>query len=281
MATAARVRWLIATVIFVVVTGVVVASYFPGVVIKSCHGELASGGSVVQVCGPIGLGDAVAVALVLGLAALLVWPELSELSIGNVLSFKRRLESTEKRQEQTEKKQEQTAALATAATAAATRATDDVRALSLADQPPPVDAVAKAQVGLAHAFIVREQPIRSLSGERADSEKALLDAAATLDRVLSITSGTAPGADLADAHEAELLPRGDTTAQLAALSTWEHQFSEQLATWAQLRTQLVHFPERLTDEQVREGMRLTQTLLAAARLYAANRVTPVLSLPRG
>src|SRR5437867_1793644 len=105
------IRRAVAGLLLLALAAVVAWSYVPGAAIASCHQELAAGGAIVKVCGPIGGGDVVGVGLILLIAGLLVWPDLSELGIPGLIALKRRVMATETAQEQT---------------------ADDVRGLSLA-----------------------------------------------------------------------------------------------------------------------------------------------------
>lgn len=249
-----RARWAVAAFILLSVTAVVVLSYFPESGISSCRQDLANNSSVVEVCGPIGLPDIVVVALLLAVAAFLIWPELSELGIANLINLKKQVDANTAKLDETSSKTD--------------RAEDNIRALNLANEVPPPDDVALAATGLAQAFIVRPEPERKLSAERASAETELLSLARSLDRIIAITSARSPSADLLMARQAALLPHGDATKQLRALEVWERQFQDELATWAKVRNQAVHFPERLSDEQVAEGVKLAQQLIRAAQWYA-------------
>jgi len=113
-------------VIFAATAIVVVLSYFPASGVRSCHQELAQTGSVVEVCGPIGVSDVIGVSLVLLFALLLLWPDLSEVTVFNLLGIKRRVDEVEKKTD---------------------KAGDDIRALSLSQSPPEDTVVEKAVEG--------------------------------------------------------------------------------------------------------------------------------------
>ena len=241
-----RVRWISAAAIFLGVTVVVVLSYFPSIGVQSCHQELASNGTNVEVCGPIGVGDLVVVALLLGIAGLLIWPDLSELSIANLISLKKQADATE---------------------AKTAKAADDIRGLALAQSAPAEDDVSRVVQGFAAAAVIvpaSSEP-RILSAERSAIEKELLGLVPTLDRLLAIPSAPNPADALSDAQTSGLVATGSTTSQLAILDQWQSRFDSQLRTWASLRNQVVHFPERLSDQQVRQGLELGNRLLHSAR----------------
>lgn len=68
-----------------------------------CRSRVTAQGSVVEVCGPVGTDDILLVGLaVLPALLLLLWTDLSEVSIAGVVTLKRQVEKIERRQHQLE-----------------------------------------------------------------------------------------------------------------------------------------------------------------------------------
>jgi hypothetical protein len=243
-----------AFLIFLLTALAVVASYFPGTGVQSCHGELASTGIVVQVCGPIGLSDVVVVSLVLLLAVSLIWDDLSEFSIGNLLTLKRRVDEVERKTD---------------------KAGDDIRALNLTQPPPDEKELAQAVEGLrvaveaepatgtATAFdpsVVVTQGGRTLSGRRAAAEAEAIQAAAILDRFIRVTEQGST--ETVEAMQKDgLIPEMNPVVASKAIVMWAATSHDYLQQWASVRNNLVHSPERLSDEDVEWARDLGKLLL--------------------
>jgi hypothetical protein len=243
-----------AFLIFLLTGLVVLASYIPGTGIQSCHGELATTGVVVQVCGPIGLSDVVVLSLALLLAVALIWDDLSEFSIGNLLTLKRRVEEVERKTD---------------------KAGDDIRALNLTQPPPDEKELAQAVEGLRvaveaepatgtgkafDATVVVTQGGRTLSGRRAATEAEAIEIAAVLDRFIRVSERGST--DTVEAMQKDgLIPEMYPPVASKAIITWAATSHDYLQQWASVRNNLVHSPERLSDEDVEWARDLGSLLL--------------------
>jgi len=245
-------RWLAAVIVFVGTTLTVLASYGRIFNIASCRDVASNSGGVVSVCGPIGLSDVVAVGLVLGVASLLIWPELSEVGIPGLLTLKRRVDATERQAEQT---------------------AADVRGLTYAQEVPDAGVVADANAALERTarpegnVFSTETGIRVVSRERGDAERELARLVSRIDRFLAIPMSSEPYSLLGQAAREGLIEIGDRYEQLRRIKRWVLQYDEQLRVWALIRNQIVHVPERLSDEQVRQGVELGHSLLLSLHDY--------------
>ncbi len=253
------VRRTLAFVVLVVTTVVVVASYFPNSGVKSCHQELAQTGAVVSVCGPIGLADVIGVSMVLVLGLLLLWPDLSEVTVFNLVGVKRRVDEVERRTD---------------------KAGDDIRALNLSQ--PPVDegvmnlvfeavreavraeAPAATGEGTANdAEVVVVQNGRTLSGRRAAQEAEALKVAQSLDRFLRVVdTSTDSGLEAKQLQGDQLIPPTMHPNHAAKrIIMWAVESDAYLRQWSALRNNLVHSPERLSDEEVELALQLGRSLI--------------------
>jgi hypothetical protein len=258
-------RRAIAIVIFAVTALVVVASYFPSG-IRSCHEELAQSGTVFRVCGPIGMSDVVGISLVLLFALLLLWPDLSEVTVFNLVGIKRRVAEVEKKTEEVERK--------------TAKAGDDIRSLALSQSPPEDAAVEEALEGLKTQVAQAGSAIsigdaqdgavevtqggRTLSRRRAASEAEAVDLAATLDRYLRVLDRR--GGSIEELQRDGLVPASlYAPVALKRIVLWAAQTDNYLRQWSALRNNLVHSPERLSDEEVELALDLVRLLLRSLR----------------
>jgi hypothetical protein len=221
---------------------VVALSYVPGSGIASCRQQLSSDGRAVSVCGPIGTADLVLLGLLLLVAGAFVWPDLSEFGVAGLVTVKRRLQAQEK----------------------ATRAMQsDVQNLTLA-LPAADVGVAVADTHQKAASITEDAWIaspganqRALSAERSQTEQELLDLAGEMDRYVRMASRLYPRSRL----------QGMVLTDLDALGRWLVNYDAELRVWATVRNAVIHVPERLSDESVRNGVELGRSLVAAAKAY--------------
>jgi hypothetical protein len=240
-----------AALIVLVMAAVAVASYIPGTGVASCRGQITATGAEVELCQPIGPSDVVGVGLVLLVALVLIWPEISELGIGG--------NYVKKRQRAIERQQAETAAT--------------VGHLVLAQPSPNLDAyVAELTRAAGERHDTHEVPSargkRLLSSERVDGETQLLGLARELDRYIQLLES--PNAERALRHPAYSRVFGQYNEErfLDALAEWQETFDEQLRSWAIVRNTLTHFPERLSDDEIRAGIALARDLLSAIKRLA-------------
>lgn len=244
-------------------TAIVVLSYLPGALFTSCREQLASGGAVVSVCGPIGTADIVAVGLVLIFSGLLVWPELSEFGVSGLITLKRRVDETQQDQRAT---------------------ADTVRNLALAQEVPDLgatrrelterlerwselpDDVRVIPTGARRPSTVPDSA-RVITEERADHEDRLLQLAHEIDDYLRVISHDAPMRLLTHPARSRRLAGIDLDDYLAALRRWSKDFQAALRDWAAVRNVVVHYPENMSDDEVRDALALGQELLTALERY--------------
>ena len=208
----------------------------------SCRQQLLSDGRTVSVCGPIGTADLVLLGLLLLVAGAFVWPDLSEFGVAGLVTVKRRLQAQER----------------------ATRVMQsDVQNLTLA-LPAGDVGVALAETHQKVASIAADAWIASpganqrvLSAERSKCEQELLDLAGEMDRYLRMGSRLYPRSRL----------QGMVPTELDALGRWLVDYDSELRVWATVRNAVMHAPERLSDESVRNGVELGRSLVAAAKAY--------------
>jgi len=74
----------------------IVSATYVGDAGRICRQE-AGDTAAITVCGPFGLGDALWLALVVLVIFLLLWPDVSEVSVTGIGSLKRRVEEQEKK----------------------------------------------------------------------------------------------------------------------------------------------------------------------------------------
>ena len=238
-------RFIAALGIFCGTVGLVVLSYFPQTGIASCRDELAANSTVVRVCNPVGIDDGVAVGLVLGLVALFIWPEISEVGIPGLFTLKKQVAQNRR----------QTAEVAA-----------DVRGLALAQPIPDVEGAvataARTGFGQAQALVSPSGQQRVLSDERKALEADLRQQLFRIDSHLRLTSAD-PAQQAAEGIDRGLLPAPDPRASVEALRAWERAFDEPLRAFLSVRNTFVHFPERLTDDEVRDALDLGRILLGA------------------
>jgi hypothetical protein len=55
--------------------------------------------------------------------------------------------------------------------------------------------------------------------------------------------------------------------ELDVLGRWLVDYDAELRVWATVRNAVMHVPERLSDESVRNGVELGRSLVAAAKAY--------------
>jgi hypothetical protein len=240
-----------AGLILLAMTGFVVATYVPGG-LRICREQLTTAGAVVQLCRPAGTDDIIAIGLLLLLALVLLAPDLSEFGVGGLLNVKlyRRVAAIERQ---------------------ADSAATDVALLSLAAAAPTSDSITDASASAASKARSGDISTRhiertiSLGREKAEQEfRALI---AELDLYLRMLSvGTVnperPAQELAR-REGVPMPRARYLLQL--LRDWQSRFDGELTEYAKVRNTFVHYPERLSDDELRAGIGLAQRLRAAAR----------------
>jgi hypothetical protein len=205
-------------------------SYIPGSAIASCRQQLLSD------------GRAVSVGLLLLVGGAFVWPDLSEFGVAGLVTVKRRLQAQER---------------------ATREMQSDVQNITLA-LPAADVGVALAGTHQKGASITADAWIagsggnqRVLSAERSKSEQELRDLAAEMDRYLRMGSRLYPRSRL----------QGMALTELDALGRWLVDYDSELGVWASVRNAVMHFPERLSDESVRNGIELGRSLVAAAKAY--------------
>jgi hypothetical protein len=240
-------RWGIAVLVFLALASLVIASYIPETGVASCRDELANNSTIVRICGPIGAADIVALGLVLALALLLIWPELSEVGVPGLFTLKKQVAENRQRTQDVEA---------------------DVRSLTLAQPEADVDEAVteatKTSFGQAQATIAEAPPTeRVISDERRRAEADLGAQIQLIDQYLAVMTSRNPADAIRIAAKRGIIPSGDRNAQLRALRSWREDFDSPLRAFAAVRNTAVHFPERLTDEEVRDGADLGRLLLAA------------------
>jgi hypothetical protein len=222
--------------------GAVSLSYIPASGIASCKQQLLSDGRAVSVCGPFGTADLVLLGLLLLVAGAFVWPDLSEFGVAGLVTVKRRLQAQER---------------------ATREMQSDVQNLTLA-LPAADVGVALAETHQKAASIAADAWIASpgtnqrvLSAECSRSEQELLDLAGEMDRYLRMGARLYPRSRL----------QGMVLTELDALGRWLVDYDAELRVWATVRNAVMHVPERLSDESVRNGVELGRSLVAAAKAY--------------
>lgn len=258
--TARRLRWGIAILIVAVLAGFTIASYFPATGVAACHQELAASGSPSSVCGPIGTGDIVLVGLVLLVAAVLVLPELSEVGLPGGISIKGRVAELDRKQQKTD---------------------DDVRSLTLAQEIPDLgksrrdlqdqlkrwshlpDDVMVVPPGAGRPADVPDSQ-RVITEERADLEEQFHRLAREIDAYYRLLSHDSPGRILSHpAWLGRLSAKVDYDAYADGVRRWASDYETPLRAWATVRNVMAHFPQRLSDDEVRNAVGLAGDLVQA------------------
>jgi hypothetical protein len=280
-------RRLTAGAIFLVVTLGVGATYVPGGP-RVCRDQLAGSGSLVSVCQPAGLNDAILIGLLLLLAILFLLPDISEFGIAGLLSMKMRQRITA-----TERK-------ASAAEGKADRAEAELMYVAMAAPAPSTKTIARA----AHNATVKSNrqptisvPTRLLSPERMDLEQRFWAASAGIDRYLRLPrsrlaqfSARQPG-ELPDQAtylpirlqqllRADGVPPRSTEAVLDAIRIWQGGYELELSAFARVRNVFAHGPERLSDDDLSAATDLGEGLLSAVRRAIAD-VPAAVPTPHG
>lgn len=240
-----RFRWLLAAFVYLTTLGAILASYLGLFGVAACRRALTTAGTV-RVCQPIGTDDIVAIVLILSLAVLLIWPELSGLGSPNLAALRRRLDAAE---------------------AKAERAALDARGLALADPIPDVRVAVEAATARVRALtsessvaVSSRQP-RQLGKVRAESEDAVIHLANAIDRLLSIPTSPDPVGELHGMVESGVVRPGDLYEYRRLLGRWQGALDAELRTMAAVRNQVANFPERLADDEVSAGVDLGNLLL--------------------
>jgi len=257
-----RVRWVIALLIVVALAGFTIASYLPFTGIASCHEELADSGSPVSVCGPIGASDIVLIGLVLLLAAALVLPELSEVGLPGGISIKRRVAELDREQRKT---------------------ADDVRSLTLAQEVPDLGKIRRAledqlkrwsrlpdEVLVVPPDAGRPTDVpagtRVITEERADLEERFMRLATEIDAYFRLLGHEVPERMLRHpAWLGRVTPPVDYTAYLNGVRQWAKDYEGPLRSWATARNVAAHFPQRLSDEEMRNATAMAEDLVNALK----------------
>ena len=84
----------VALLLLLALSALVVVSYLPDSPVRACREQVAATGTLVTVCRPLGTDDIVLVGLIVLGAGLLLWPDLSELGVGGLLTIKRQVAET-------------------------------------------------------------------------------------------------------------------------------------------------------------------------------------------
>lgn len=257
-----RLRWATALLIVVALAGFTIASYLPFTGIASCHQELASSGSPVSVCGPIGAADIVLIGLVLLLAAALALPELSEVGLPGGISIKRRVAQLDREQQKT---------------------ADDVRSLTLAQEVPDLGKTRReleeqlkrwsqlpddVLVVPPNAGRPTEVPAdtRVITEERADLEERFMRLATEIDAYFRLLGHEAPQRMLRHpAWLGRIAPSVDHTAYVNGVRRWAKDYEGPLRAWATARNVAAHFPQRLTDEEMKAAASMAEDLVNALK----------------
>lgn len=257
-----RVRWTIALLIAVALAGFTIASYLPFTGIASCHEELADSGIPVVVCGPIGAADVVLIGLVLLIAAVLVLPELSEVGLPGGISIKRRVAELDREQRKT---------------------ADDVRSLTLAQEVPDLgrtrhDLEEQLKRWSQLPDDVRVVPpdagrpadapadMRVISEERADLEERFMRLATEIDAYFRLLGHQAPERMLRHpAWLGRIAPSVDHSAYVNGVRRWAKDYDGPLRSWATARNVAAQFPQRLSDQEMRDAVSMAEDLVNALK----------------
>lgn len=257
-----RLRWAIALLIVVALASFTIASYLPSTGIASCHEELADSGIPVSVCGPIGAADIVLIGLVLLLAAALVLPELSEIGLPGGISIKRRVAELDREQRKT---------------------ADDVRSLTLAQEVPDLGKTRrdleerlKRWSQLPDDVLVvppeagRPTDVaagtRVITEERPDLEERFMRLATEIDAYFRLLGHEAPERMLRHpAYLGRVAPSVDHSAYLNGVRRWAKDYDGPLRSWATARNVAAHFPQRLSDEEMRDAASMAEDLVNALK----------------
>jgi hypothetical protein len=265
-------RRLFAGFVFLAITTGVVATYWPGGP-RVCRDQIAQTGSLVSVCRPVGLDDAILIGLLLLLAIVFLLPDISEFGIAGLLSMKlrRRIWATERKADAAEDK--------------ADRAQADVMYLALAT-PTPTSKVISQAANRTTAKSERPAPqapsARLLSSERQDAEQRFLADSSQIDRYLRLPPFRSAQSAWrmieqhpeaipfpADRLDLELrlegVPPRAARDVLEAVRAWQVAYESELSEFARVRTVFAHYPERLSDDELHAAVNLAEELLSAVR----------------
>jgi hypothetical protein len=208
---------------------------------RVCRAMLAQTGATQQVCGPIGTDDIVPLVLVAAVVFLLL-PDLAEVTMG---SFGLRKKVKELESE-----------------VARLSVSQNVNSLNASTQSVIVNLEQSIETTTAKASRLAnpaddEQDAlpfakRHVSDERAQAETRII-------RLWNDVNGVLQNLDAP--------PESAATAGysrfLSAARDWRVVFKDEIADLRAVRNTVVHRPENLTDEQVREGIELATRLISA------------------
>ena len=239
----------VSLLLLLALSALVVVSYLPDSPVRACREQVAATGTLVTVCRPLGTDDIVLVGLIVLGAGLLLWPDLSELGVGGLLTIKRQVAETKAVTDQLQ---------------------GDVRALGIVQERPdladaeadvkPPEGGAAARTG---ATTTGGSTGRLISPDRAALEAEALAHARLLDDVLAAAQGS--GAAIQSvAVSAGVAPEEGRKVMLE-LRRWVYSNDRPLREWAAVRNTVRHIPERLTDEDLRSGNSLARRLLESAK----------------
>lgn len=256
-------RRAVAAALVLGLTAIVILSYLPNAVIASCRHEVTNEGTVVALCAPIGAADIVAVGLVLLIAAVFISPELSEVGVSGLITLKRRVDEAQREQRTTG---------------------DTVRSLTLAQEVPDLGATRRElSEQLARWSELQDnvhvvpngtsrpstapRDARVISEQRADLEERLLRLANETDEYFRVLSHEDPLRMLRHPSRYRKIRDVDLEAYLAGLRLWSMAYEDLLRKWAVVRNLAVHYPEKLSDDEVRDAVALGEGLLTALEGY--------------
>ncbi len=257
------IRWLTSLLILAIVAGLIAASYVSPEW-QRCSEDVAPNSTVVRVCSPVGLADGLLIAVVV-LLALLLYPDLSEISVAGLGSIRRQIrEQTELTKELSEHIQTLQVQVGQSQSLHFNLAIPDL--VASAEQAQEKDALLEQGQAPVVIDTPREEP-RRLSPDRALDEARLLASVTDVDRYLRLALGPwGQSATMAIAREAGLDDHS-LSAQLMSLRGWANVFRDELRAFEVLRDTVRTHPERLADEDVRAGIQLSQSLLDGARRF--------------
>jgi hypothetical protein len=243
-------RWVLVGLLAVAALAIVSATYVSDAA-RICRQE-AGDTAAITVCGPFGLGDALWLALVVLVIFLLLWPDVSEVSVTGIGSLKRRVEEQEKKTAELERF---VVSQMLDLSIRNTQTQNTTVVLSSRDLREARDKVEEQQKGLAHAQ-AQAYIAPPVDPDRAVKQARVLELWEAMADVFATVTGERRYRGRPD-------PEGRILIDHPRLLAWYREYSEPFQTFRAARDSVVHRPSSLANEDLDVAVQLGDSLMTS------------------